>query len=100
MARLRAPVLRKVIGHVVGTLLARPGDPEFLRRERLREDRQRLVGTLQFRSGAEFRDINRWVNEKVADGRPVAEQTVSELEQGVRLLGTVIYRLPRIPDGM
>jgi hypothetical protein len=67
-------------------LPALPDETEFERRERLRRERKRLVGMLHFRSGRDYQEIQQWVNEVVAAGRPVNEHTVSELERGVRLV--------------
>ena len=67
-------------------LPALSGETEFERRERLRRERKRLVGILHHRSGRDYQEIQQWVNEVVAAGRPVTEHTIAELEQAVRLL--------------
>lgn len=63
-----------------------PDETEFERRERLRRERKRLVGMMHFRSGRDYQEIQQWVNEVVAAGRPVTEHTIPELEQAMRTL--------------
>ena len=63
-----------------------PAETEFERRERLRRERKRLVGILHHRSGRDYQEIQQWVNEVVAAGRPVTEHTIPELEHAARLL--------------
>ncbi len=71
---------------------AGPGEPipEFERRETLRRERHRLVGLLHYQTGREFQDIQLWLNEAVAGGRPVAEHTLHELQAAVALLSRAI----------
>ena len=67
-------------------LPARADETEFERRERLRRERKRLVGMVHFRSSRDYQEIQQWINEVVAAGRPVTEHTVPELEHAVQLL--------------
>jgi superfamily II DNA or RNA helicase len=61
------------------------GETAYERRERLREERRNLVGTIARRTGEEHRAINARVNRDV--GAPsVAKSTVEQLEKANRLL--------------
>lgn len=79
-------VLRRLRLDSEVVLPALPGETEFERRERLRRERKRLVGMLHFRSGRDYEEIQQWVNEVVATGRPITEHTVPELERATRVL--------------
>jgi hypothetical protein len=73
-------------------LPALSGETEFERRERLRRERKRLVGILHHRAGRDYQEIQQWVNEVVAAGRPITEHTLAELEQAIRLLTRELSR--------
>ena len=79
-------VLRRLGVDDEPVLPALADETEFERRKRLRRERKRLVGMLHFRSARDYQEIQQWVNEVVAAGRPVTEHTISELEHAVRVL--------------
>ena len=61
------------------------GETAYEKRERLREERRNLVGTIARRTGEEHRAINARINRDV--GAPsVAKATVEQLEKANRLL--------------
>lgn len=85
-----AEVVRRVIGQDTPVIPPLAAESEFERRGRLRAERKRLVGKLGHESGREYAEIQTWVNEATADGKPVGEQTVAELEAGLRLLAFAV----------
>lgn len=66
----------------------------FERRERLREERQRLVSDLARRSGSTHRQINSWLNRTVGVGR-VESASIEQLERSVQTLVKELTRHSR-----
>jgi superfamily II DNA or RNA helicase len=79
-------VYQRVMGDESVMLPGPPQETEFERRERLRRERRRLVGRLHHATQRDYSEIQQWVNDAVANGRPVNENTVAELERGIRML--------------
>jgi superfamily II DNA or RNA helicase len=86
-----SPALAAFGGGITATTTAttpasRPaGETAYEKRERLREERRNLVGTIARRTGEEHRVINARINRDV--GAPsVAKSTVDQLERANRLL--------------
>lgn len=91
-------IYRRVVGDAEPVLPALPDETEFERRERLRRERKRLVGHLHHRSGREYSEIQTWINDAVAGGRPVTGHTLDELERTVRTLTREIAGLATTGD--
>jgi superfamily II DNA or RNA helicase len=68
-----------------GTPSRPAGETAYAKRERLREERRNLVGTIARRTGEEHRAINARVNRQVG-AVSVAKATVEQLEKANRLL--------------
>jgi superfamily II DNA or RNA helicase len=79
-------VYRRVIGGDEPILPPLPDETDFVRRERLRKERRRLVGRLHHATARDYAELQTWVNDAVAAGRPVDQHTIAELERGIRLL--------------
>lgn len=62
-----------------------PVQAAFERRQRLREERSRLVAELQRRDGRSHREINAWLNKAVGITR-VDDATIGQLERSVEAL--------------
>jgi superfamily II DNA or RNA helicase len=67
--------------------------PAFERRERLRNERHRLVAELTRRDGGTHREINAWINRKLGI-RSVEHATLDDLERSVELLVGKLTRRP------
>jgi superfamily II DNA or RNA helicase len=91
-------IYRRVIGDTAPVLPSLPSETEFERRERLRKERKRLVGHLHHRSGRDYAEINTWINDAVACGKPVSEHTISELEKSIRALTQEVARCQGCSD--
>jgi hypothetical protein len=61
--------------------------PAFERRERLRNERHRLVAEVRRRHGDSHREINAWLNRKLGI-TSVEKATLEDLERSVQLLVT------------
>lgn len=86
-------VYQRVLGDDSPPPPGAPEETEFERRERLRRERRRLVGRLHHLTDRDYSELQQWVNEAVATGRPVGEHTIAELERGIRLLTGEIARV-------
>jgi superfamily II DNA or RNA helicase len=67
--------------------------PAFEQRNRLRNERHRLVSELTRRDGSSHREINAWVNRKLGI-RSVEHATLGDLERSVELLVNQLARRP------
>lgn len=85
-------VYLRVVGSNQPVLPGLPAETDYERRGRLRKERKRLVGFLHRRSGRDYSEIQTWINDAIATGRPVVEHTVPELERSIRLLTKEIAR--------
>lgn len=91
-------IYRRLLGDQQPVLPALPDETEFDRRRRLRVERKRLVGHLHHRSHRDYAEIQTWINDAVADSKPVEEHTIAELEKAIRLLTQEISRYRTRPD--
>lgn len=85
-------IYQRVIGSNEPVLPGLPTETDYERRDRLRKERKRLVGFLHHRSSRDYSEIQTWINDAIATGRPVVEHTVPELERSIRLLTQEIAR--------